>query len=236
MPYGPKGQWRPADDRACSVHVAKLATGQIEETYEPPRREADHAAASKRASTAAKARAASQTPERRKQVAKGAAAARWGACFLLAATIPGVGLAQPRPTTADEWFRVGAVDTLQLAIELEENGFTETQARAVTDILSQTVADRRALEAMHAIQHAEADAHYTVLNANLRATYEETQAAIATTAITALSYLTALVLGSAAVVISLVRRKVDTPASGLYHVIREQAEHGTADRDPEVAR
>ena len=79
MPYGPKGQWRPADDRACSVHVAKLATGQIEETYEPPRDpKADHAAASRRASKAAKARAASQTPERRKQVAVRAAAARWG--------------------------------------------------------------------------------------------------------------------------------------------------------------
>ena len=79
MPYGPKGQWRPADDRACSVHVAKLATGQIEETYEPPRdHKADHAAASRRASSAAKARAAGQTPERRKQVAAAAAAARWG--------------------------------------------------------------------------------------------------------------------------------------------------------------
>ena len=78
MPYGPKGEWRPADDRACSVHVAKLATGQIEETYAPPRDpKADHAAASKRASKAAKARAASQTPERRKQIAAAAAGARW---------------------------------------------------------------------------------------------------------------------------------------------------------------
>lgn len=78
MPYGPKGQWRPADDRACSVHVMQIATGQIEETYAPPRDpKADHAAASRRASKAGKARAASQTPERRKQVAAAAAAARW---------------------------------------------------------------------------------------------------------------------------------------------------------------
>ena len=78
MAYGPKGQWRPADTGACAVHVMKIATGQIEETYEPPRDpKADHAAASRRASKAAKARAAGQTPERRKQVASAAAASRW---------------------------------------------------------------------------------------------------------------------------------------------------------------
>ena len=78
MPYGPNGEWRPADDRACSVHVMKIATGQIEETYEPPRRDADHAAASRRASKAGKARAASLTPERRREIAKAAATARVG--------------------------------------------------------------------------------------------------------------------------------------------------------------
>ena len=79
MPYGPKGQWRPAETGACAVHVMKIATGQIEETVAPPRDpQADHAAASQRASKAAKARVASQTPERRKQVAAAAAAARWG--------------------------------------------------------------------------------------------------------------------------------------------------------------
>jgi hypothetical protein len=79
MPYGPNGEWRPADPGAAAIHVAKIATGQIAETYEPPRdAEANHAAASKRASKAAKARVASQTPERRKQVAATAAAARWG--------------------------------------------------------------------------------------------------------------------------------------------------------------
>ena len=79
MPYGPNGEWRPADDRACSVHVAKLATGEIEETYEPPRRDADHAAASRRASKAGKASAAGQTTEQRSARGKAAAAARWGA-------------------------------------------------------------------------------------------------------------------------------------------------------------
>lgn len=66
MPHGPKGEWRPAGDRACSVHVAKLATGQIAETYEPPRRaDADHAAASK----GGKARAEKMT--RRSRAARG---------------------------------------------------------------------------------------------------------------------------------------------------------------------
>ena len=78
MPYGPQGQWRPADDRACSVHVAKLATGQIEETYAPPRRDVDHAAASRRASEAAKARAAKTPAEERKMAARRASKARWG--------------------------------------------------------------------------------------------------------------------------------------------------------------
>ena len=78
MPFGPKGEWRPADDRACSVHVAKLATGQIEETYEPPRRaDADHAAASRRASKGGKARAEKMTPEERADSARRAADARW---------------------------------------------------------------------------------------------------------------------------------------------------------------
>ena len=77
MPYGPKGQWRPAETGACAVHVMKVATGQIEETYARDQT-ADHVAASRRASKPAKARAANQTPERRKQIAATAAAARWG--------------------------------------------------------------------------------------------------------------------------------------------------------------
>ena len=77
MPKGPQGQWRPADPVACAVHVGRLATGEIQETYEAPRRP-NPAADSQRASAGGKARAASQTPERRKQVAAAAATARWG--------------------------------------------------------------------------------------------------------------------------------------------------------------
>ena len=78
MPEGPRGEWRPADPIACAVHVGRIATGEIEETYERPERPAaEHAAASNRASKAGRARAASQTPEQRKQGAATAAAARW---------------------------------------------------------------------------------------------------------------------------------------------------------------
>ena len=79
MPYGPKGQWRPAETGPCAVHVMKIATGEIEETFEPPeRKEADRDAAARRAAKAGKARAASQTPEERRDQARAAAAARWG--------------------------------------------------------------------------------------------------------------------------------------------------------------
>ena len=33
MPRGPNGEWRPADPIAAAVHVGKIATGQIEETF-----------------------------------------------------------------------------------------------------------------------------------------------------------------------------------------------------------
>ena len=78
MPKGPQGQWRPADPVACAVHVGRIATGEIEETYEAPRRP-DPAADSRRASEGGKARAASLTAERRKQISAAGAGARWGA-------------------------------------------------------------------------------------------------------------------------------------------------------------
>ena len=76
MPRGPNGEWRPPDPVARAVHIGKLATGQIEETFEPPRQD-DPAAASRRASNAAKASAASRTPEERRALAKSGADARW---------------------------------------------------------------------------------------------------------------------------------------------------------------
>lgn len=80
MPKGPKGQWRPADPVACAVHVGRIATGEIEETFEAPERsDEERAAARARASKAGKARATSQSPEQRREVAAAGAEARWGA-------------------------------------------------------------------------------------------------------------------------------------------------------------
>ena len=78
MPYGPQGQWRPADDRAralCTWRRSRPA--RIEETYAPPGRDVDHAAASRRASEAAKARAAKMPAEERRLAARRASKARW---------------------------------------------------------------------------------------------------------------------------------------------------------------
>ena len=69
MPKGPQGQKRPADVVGCAVHVGKIATGEIEDEKQPVN-------GNKR--KAALARAAKLSPERRKEIAKAASAARWG--------------------------------------------------------------------------------------------------------------------------------------------------------------
>ena len=76
MPRGPQKQWRPAGTAECAVHVMRIATGELDETFEPPSKDAD-LDASKRASVAAKARAASLTPQQRSEIARNAARARW---------------------------------------------------------------------------------------------------------------------------------------------------------------
>ena len=68
MPKGPQGQWRPADPVACAVHVGRLATGEIQGTYEAPRRQ-NPAADSQRAREGGTAHVAKLTPERRREVA-----------------------------------------------------------------------------------------------------------------------------------------------------------------------
>ncbi len=77
MPRGPNGEWRPVGDGPCAVHVMKIATGQIEETFEPPPRP-DPADDSKRAAKAGKARAASMTDAQRRELGRRGAAGRWG--------------------------------------------------------------------------------------------------------------------------------------------------------------
>ena len=79
MPRGPQGQWRPANPVAAGVHIAKLATGEITETQDPPASTGNPRAASQQAQKANAARNATLSPERRREIAKAGAAARWGA-------------------------------------------------------------------------------------------------------------------------------------------------------------
>ena len=72
MPKGPRGQKRPADAIGLAVMIGKIATGEIEDTA------ATKSAAAQLGSLGGKKRAANMTPERRAEIAKAAAAKRWG--------------------------------------------------------------------------------------------------------------------------------------------------------------
>ena len=76
MPTGPKGQKRPADVIGNAVRVARIATGEDEDAAveKPPK---DEAAASLGRRGGA-ARAKKLTPEQRSEIARKAAAKRWG--------------------------------------------------------------------------------------------------------------------------------------------------------------
>ena len=78
MPKGPQGQWRPADPVAAGVHIAKLATGELVETHKPPASTRSPREASQQAKKANAARNAKLSPERRREIAKAGAEARWG--------------------------------------------------------------------------------------------------------------------------------------------------------------
>ena len=67
---GPQGEKRPRDTVGAAVTVAKIATGEVEETL-PPSRAAKV--------SGGKARAASMTSEERSELARKAAKARWNA-------------------------------------------------------------------------------------------------------------------------------------------------------------
>jgi hypothetical protein len=73
VPKGPNGQKRPADAIGLAVMIGKIATGEVEDT-----RDDVSSAAAQMGKLGGKARAASMTPERRAEIAKAAAAKRWG--------------------------------------------------------------------------------------------------------------------------------------------------------------
>ena len=68
MPKGPRGEKRPADVIGNAVLIAKIATGEIEDTV---------SGRSASAKKGAEARAAKLTDQQRSEIASAAASARW---------------------------------------------------------------------------------------------------------------------------------------------------------------
>ena len=76
MPRGPKGEHRPADVIGAAIKVARIATGEDEDAPPPP--DGKDPAAVSMGKRGGAARAAAMTPERRAEIARKAAAKRWG--------------------------------------------------------------------------------------------------------------------------------------------------------------
>lgn len=74
MPTGPKGERRPADAVGLAVHIARIATGEIDDTLPDDGKDKAAQAMGKKGGAA---RAASMTDDQRAEVARKAAAARW---------------------------------------------------------------------------------------------------------------------------------------------------------------
>jgi hypothetical protein len=72
MPKGPQGQKRPADVIGNAVKVMRIATGEETEELNPVK-----SAAAELGSRGGKERAARLTSEKRRAIARKAAAARW---------------------------------------------------------------------------------------------------------------------------------------------------------------
>jgi hypothetical protein len=72
MPTGPRGERRPADVIGCAVKVARLSVGEDTETIKEPSSKVRSGLAG------ARGRSESLSKERRQDIAKKAAAARWG--------------------------------------------------------------------------------------------------------------------------------------------------------------
>ena len=75
MPRGPKGQKRPADVIGNAVKVMRIATGEEEEDFGAD--DGKDKAAQSLGRRGGKARAASLTAARKRQIARAAAKARW---------------------------------------------------------------------------------------------------------------------------------------------------------------
>ena len=76
MPKGPKGEKRPSDVIGAAIMVAKIATGEIEES-DTTEDDGKDPAAKALGAKGGRARAEMMTPQRRTEIAKKAAATRW---------------------------------------------------------------------------------------------------------------------------------------------------------------
>ena len=74
MPKGPKGEKRPADVIGNAIKVARLATGEEEETFTDDGKDKAAVSLGQRGGAA---RAAKLTPEKRTEIARKAADKRW---------------------------------------------------------------------------------------------------------------------------------------------------------------
>jgi len=75
MPTGPKGEKRPADVIGNAVRVMRIATGEEADT---PTDDGKNKAAQELGRAGGRKRAESMSAERRAEIAKKAAAKRWG--------------------------------------------------------------------------------------------------------------------------------------------------------------
>jgi hypothetical protein len=75
MPKGPQGQKRPVDTVANAIRVAKILTGEIDENMGDSGKDKGAQALGRKGG---RARAEKMTPERRREIARAAAAKRWG--------------------------------------------------------------------------------------------------------------------------------------------------------------
>jgi hypothetical protein len=74
MPKGPQGQKRPADAIGRAIMVAKIATGEVEETTAAP---SSSTAKTEAARKGGITRTKVVSPKRRTEIARNAANARW---------------------------------------------------------------------------------------------------------------------------------------------------------------
>jgi hypothetical protein len=77
MPKGPRGEKRPADVIGNAVHVMRIATGEIDDELVTPESQGKDPAAAALGRKGGKARAERMSPERRAEIARGAATKRW---------------------------------------------------------------------------------------------------------------------------------------------------------------